>query len=179
MRSSRQRLLGVSALVTLLALGSPVFAQQDALKSGFDTPPESAKPRTWWHWTNGNITQPGITKDMEWMRKVGIGGMMLADVSAGSGQTLEEKDKIHFFTPEWFAAVKHAANESKRLGLEMSIFNSAGWSLAARSAKLIGAPRGAVAAIAAGAFCGVWAPSGCWSITELATPPSSRAPVKA
>lgn len=130
MRSSRQRLFGVSALVTLLALGSPVFAQQDALKSGFDTPPESAKPRTWWHWTNGNITQPGITKDMEWMRKVGIGGMMLADVSAGSGQTLEEKDKIHFFTPEWFAAVKHAANESKRLGLEMSIFNSAGWSLA-------------------------------------------------
>ena len=130
MRSSRQRLLGVSALVTVLALGSPSFAQQDALRTGFDAPPESAMPRTWWHWTNGNISQAGITKDMEWMRKVGIGGLMLADVAAGSGQVLPEQDKIHFFTPEWLAAVKHAGQESKRLGLELTLFSSPGWSLA-------------------------------------------------
>ena len=130
MRSTRQRLLGVSALVTLLALGSPSFAQQDALRAGFEAPPEQAKPRTWWHWTNGNITQAGITKDMEWMRKVGIGGLMLADVASGSGQVLPEQEKVHFFTPEWLAAVKHAGAESKRLGLELTLFSSPGWSLA-------------------------------------------------
>ena len=31
-------------------------------------------------------------------------------------------------TPEWFAAVRHAASEADRLGLEMTIFSSAGWS---------------------------------------------------
>jgi hypothetical protein len=31
-----------------------------ALEAGFLNPPESAKPRVWWHWMNGNITKEGI-----------------------------------------------------------------------------------------------------------------------
>ena len=97
-----------------------------ALEKGFENPPDSAKPRTWWHWTAGNVTKDGITKDLEWMKRVGIGGFQLADVAAGSGQTVEPK--ILFGTPEWFDAVRHAAAEADRLGLEMAIFSSAGWS---------------------------------------------------
>ena len=36
--------------------------------------------------------------------------------------------KIVFGTPQWFDAVRHAASEADRLGLEMTIFSSAGWS---------------------------------------------------
>ena len=96
------------------------------LEQGFKNPPDSAKPRTWWHWTAGNVTKEGITKDLEWMKRVGIGGFQLADVASGSGQTVE--NKILFGTPEWLDAVHHAATEADRLGLEMSIFSSAGWS---------------------------------------------------
>lgn len=98
----------------------------DVLEQGFAHPPDSAKPRTWWHWTNGNVTLDGITKDLEWMHRVGIGGFQLVDVSAGGGQTVDKK--IYFGTPEWYGAVRHAAEEGKRLGLEMSIFSSPGWS---------------------------------------------------
>ncbi len=56
----------------------------------------------------------------------GIGGFQLADVAAGSGQVVEKK--INFGTPEWYHAVRHAAEEAKRLDLEMSIFSSPGWS---------------------------------------------------
>ena len=73
-----------------------------------------------------NVTKEGITKDLEWMKRVGIGGFMLADVNAGGGQTVEKK--IPFGTPEWFDAVRFAASEADRLGLEMSIFSSPGWS---------------------------------------------------
>jgi hypothetical protein len=38
-----------------------------------------------------NVTRDGITKDLEWMKRVGIGGFMLADVNAGGGQTVEPK----------------------------------------------------------------------------------------
>jgi len=31
-------------------------AAGDALAKGFRDPPDSAKPRTWWHWTLGNVT---------------------------------------------------------------------------------------------------------------------------
>jgi hypothetical protein len=105
---------------------APAQTDTDALAQGFKTPPDSAKPRTWWHWTNGNVTEEGITKDLEWMNRSGIGGFQLADVAAGSGQVVDKK--INFGTPEWYHAVRHAAEEAKRLNLEMSIFSSPGWS---------------------------------------------------
>jgi hypothetical protein len=100
----------------------------DLLAQGFVNPPESAKPRTWWHWTSGNVTLSGITKDLEWMQRSGIGGFQLVDVAAGGGQIVEPK--INCGTPEWYNAVQHAAEEARRLGLEMSIFSSPGWSIA-------------------------------------------------
>ncbi len=111
-----------------LSVGS-VFAQPpgDPMEQGFRNPPESARPRTWWHWTGANITHEGIRKDLEWMKRVGIGGFQLADVSFGLGQTVDQK--IQYGTAEWLEAVRHAAAEADRLGLEMAIFASPGWSL--------------------------------------------------
>src|SRR6185437_3487918 len=103
-------------------------ATGEALSQGFVTPPDSAKPRTWWHWTNGNVTETGITKDLEWMKRVGIGGFQLVDVASGNGQVVEPK--INFGTEEWYHAVRHSAELAKQLNLEMSIFSCAGWSMA-------------------------------------------------
>ncbi len=113
-------------VVAALVCGVTFAPGQDDLFKNFQAPPDSAKPRAWWHWTNGNVTEDGITKDLEWMKSVGIGGFQLADVAAGGGQTVDKK--INFGTPEWYHAVRHAAEEAKRLGLEMSIFSSPGWS---------------------------------------------------
>jgi alpha-L-rhamnosidase len=126
MRSTK--VVCVAAAGLLAAVGA-VWAQQtpgDSLQQGFLAPPDSAKPRTWWHWTNGNVTEDGITKDLEWMKRVGIGGFQLVDVASGSGQVVEPK--INFGTEEWYHAVRHSAEDAKRLGLEMSIFSSPGWS---------------------------------------------------
>ena len=43
----------------------------EALERGFLSPPNSAKPRVWWHWMNGNITKEGIKLDLEWMHEGG------------------------------------------------------------------------------------------------------------
>src|SRR3954453_10475435 len=124
-RASTARLVA-AALSILTLLPRPTRAQstQSALSSdaasmeqGFKTPPDSAKPRVWWHWTASNVSKEGITKDLEWMKRVGIGGMHAADGAGGGGQTVEQK--IPFFTPEWFDAIHHAAAEADRLGLEM------------------------------------------------------------
>jgi hypothetical protein len=124
---SRRTLGAVAAAFALVALSS-LDAQtgDDVLVSGFRNPPDSARPRTWWHWTGGNITREGITKDLEWMKRVGIAGFQLADVGTGGGQTVAHT--IDFGTPEWFDAVRHAASEADRLGLEMTLFSSPGWS---------------------------------------------------
>ena len=51
----------------ILVLGFGVsWAQSapDPLKKGFENPPESARPRVWWHWMNGNISKEGIKLDL-------------------------------------------------------------------------------------------------------------------
>src|SRR5829696_6622947 len=121
--------LATIAIISLVGFSARASAQRpsDSLEIGFRDPPASARPRTWWHWTASNVTKEGITKDLEWMKRVGIAGVQLADVAAGGGQMVERK--IVFGTPEWLDAVRHAAAEAERLGLEMDLFASPGWSL--------------------------------------------------
>ena len=54
------------------------FASANAVHArDFVDPPASARPHTWWHWMNGNITREGITADLEAMARVGLGGANL------------------------------------------------------------------------------------------------------
>jgi hypothetical protein len=128
MKRTWKALIAVPILAGLAAVVHWTYAQNPGndLEHGFRNPPDSAWPRTWWHWTGGNVTKEGITKDLEWMKRVGIAGMQLADVSSGRGQTTEKK--IEFGSPERMDALRHAASESRRLGLEMALFSSPGWS---------------------------------------------------
>jgi hypothetical protein len=128
MNRTYKAIITTTTVIVLLSLAGSTLAQGpgDALEEGLRNPPDSAKPRTWWHWTASNVTREGITKDLEWMKRAGIAGVQLADVNAGGGQSVDKK--IVFGTKEWFEAVRHAASEADRLGLEMTMFSSAGWS---------------------------------------------------
>ena len=69
--------------IALLCMASATAAQKApaSLEKGFKNPPNSDKPRVWWHWMNGNITKEGIKLDLEWMNRVGIGGFQNFDAS--------------------------------------------------------------------------------------------------
>lgn len=109
------------------ALPALAFGQTSTLQQGFQTPPDAAKPRVWWHWMNGNITKEGITKDLEWMKRVGIGGFQNFDASLFTPNVTPKK--LVFMTPEWKDAFKHTTDLAEKLGLEMAIAGSPGWSV--------------------------------------------------
>ncbi len=98
----------------------------DALERGFANPPDSARPRVWWHWMNGNITKEGIKLDLEWMKRVGIAGMQNFDASLNTPQIVEKR--LVYMTPEWKDAFRYAATLADQLGLELAIAGSPGWS---------------------------------------------------
>jgi len=105
----------------MLLLG--VVAQAESLEQAFQSPPESARPHTWWHWVNGNVSKQGITKDLESMKAVGIGGFQLFDASVGvpPGPVLHN-------SPEFHELATFAFTEADRLGLKAGFNNSSGWS---------------------------------------------------
>src|SRR5256885_3141309 len=74
-------------------------APKDSLYGGFLTPSNSARPRVWWHWMNGNITKEGIQKDLEWMKRIGIGGF--ENVFAGMFTPPRVKKKKVFMITLW------------------------------------------------------------------------------
>jgi hypothetical protein len=125
-----------AALIAATALTSmPVTAQNQqqapgqgaSLEEQFRDPPNSARPRVWWHWMNGNVTKDGIAKDFAWMKRVGIGGVQNFDASLNTPQIVDKR--LVYMTPEWKDAFRFAAMEADRLGLEMAIASSPGWSL--------------------------------------------------
>jgi len=107
---------------------APIMATAvaDPLVAGFVDPPNSARPRVWWHWMNGNITQEGIAADLAWMSRVGIGGLQNFDASLGTPQIVE--NRLVYMTPEWQEAFRFAASEAARYDLELAIAASPGWS---------------------------------------------------
>ncbi len=106
-----------------LCLALTVVAEPDALESGFQHPPNSAKPQTWWHWMNGNITRVGITADLEAMKRAGEGGATIVNVDCGI-----PRGPVTFMSPEWREMFKFAVSEASRLGLSLCVENGAGWS---------------------------------------------------
>ncbi len=96
---------------------------QADLEAGFKAPPRVAKPHTWFHMMNGNVTKEGITRDFEALAKAGIGGVQMFDAGCDI-----PPGGLDFNSPEWFDMFRHAASEAQRLGLEICIPNCSGWS---------------------------------------------------
>lgn len=102
----------------------PVDPGYDSLQHGFSSPPDSIKPFVYWYWINDNISGEGITKDLEAMARIGIGEAFIGNI----GLPGEPYGKVKAFSDEWWRLTEHAIREGKRLGVNIGMFNSPGWS---------------------------------------------------
>ncbi|MBE3109887.1 MAG: hypothetical protein IMZ46_05140, partial [Acidobacteria bacterium] len=111
-------------LIAMLALCIVACAarEEDVLANGFVRPPDSARPWVYWFWLNSNITREGITADLEAMKRVGIGGVLIMEVDQGA-----PVGPAAFMGAEWRELFKFAVAEAARLGLEVNMNNDAGW----------------------------------------------------
>ncbi len=97
-------------------------AAADNLARDFARPPQSARPWVYWFWLNGNITKTGITADLEAMKRVGIGGVLIMEVDQGA-----PVGQVPFMSERWREMFGHAVAEAQRLGLEINMNDDAGW----------------------------------------------------
>ncbi|MET0269398.1 MAG: glycosyl hydrolase, partial [Sphingomonas sp.] len=120
-------LLAATALAVASAgMAASAPAVEDAMLAGFRDPPATARPRVWWHWMNGNISREGIARDLAWMKRIGIGGAQTFDAALDTPRIVDRR--LVYMTPAWKDAFRFAAAEADRLGLELAIASSPGWS---------------------------------------------------
>jgi hypothetical protein len=98
------------------------------LETDFLNPPDYARIRAFWWWLNSNVTEDGITKDLEAMKTNGYGGAIIFDAGS-SNYSVARKTPAGpvFLSDRWLELYKHAIREADRLGLELTINVQSGW----------------------------------------------------
>ncbi len=94
----------------------------EELKAGFANPPDSTRPGVYWYFMEGSISKEGMTKDLESMKKVGIGNVLFIEVNVGV-----PRGPVNFLSDEWMALFKHAVDECRRLGIVMMLGIGPAW----------------------------------------------------
>ncbi|MDA8376444.1 MAG: glycosyl hydrolase [Planctomycetia bacterium] len=105
-------------------------ASPGEIADSFASPPFDCGPWVYWFWMGGNITREGITADLEAMRRVGIAGALIMDVSTDPGGSYAmgvPPGPVKFGTVEWREMFEFACSEAARLGLHINMTNDAGW----------------------------------------------------
>ncbi|MDE3148381.1 MAG: glycoside hydrolase [Acidobacteriota bacterium] len=127
---SRSSMTAVFSLLVLACLSlpaqTPSTPAHDTLMQGFQNPPNGARPRVWWHWMNGNIAEEGIKLDLDWMHRVGLGGVTIFEGAINTPQVVPHR--LIYMTPAWKQAFSYAVTTARGYGMEVAIASSPGWS---------------------------------------------------
>lgn len=110
-------------ILTILFATSFCSVKAQLSEEQFKNPPRDARPSTYWMWMNGNITKEGLTADLEYMKRAGYGAAMMFNTAVGI-----PRGPVDYNTPTWEEATIHAVKEAERLGLELYLQNSPGYS---------------------------------------------------
>lgn len=113
---------GVPSVETL----AKPFSVRDV--EAFLAPAKVHYPETWFHYIGGNVSHEGITADLEAIAGAGLSGVQLFHGQFG-GPWPGVEPQIACLSPLWDDAVKHTAEECRRLGLRFTMQNCPGWAM--------------------------------------------------
>jgi hypothetical protein len=122
----------ITPIVALFSIACSCAAES-TLEPDFRNPPVKTRPYVWWHWMGSNFSKEGITKDLEAMKASGIGGATIFNIASAVQES--HKPTLNnpwpdqtYRSPKYWDALRHAAAEAERLGLEIGLHNTVGYS---------------------------------------------------
>ncbi len=120
------------ALLSLSVVPAEISAAKakdgDSLAGVFKSPGDSVQTSVYWYWISGYVSEDGVRKDLEAMKKAGINRAFIGNVYL-DGYKAPYK-AVELFSDEWWAIMHAALKKASELGIEIGIFNCPGWSQA-------------------------------------------------
>lgn len=94
------------------------------IETGFLQIPDDVQLAVYWYWISDNISEEGIIRDLEAMKKAGINRAFIGNI----GLDEVRYGKVKLLSEEWWKIVHTALKKASELDIEIGIFNSPGWS---------------------------------------------------
>ena len=109
-----------------ISVSTPTQAAESlkSMAATFKNIPDSQKLAVYWYWMSDNISQEGVRRDLEAMKRAGINRAYIGNI----GESTIPYGKVKLFSPEWWNVMHTALKTAGDLGIEIGIFNSPGWS---------------------------------------------------
>jgi len=128
MKNNYKQLALVMVTVSLLfysCTSKPKIPQKDfnSIVANFQTPADTNNLWCYWYWINDDISKEGITRDLEAMKKAGIGAALIGNINPAG-----KNGKVPLFSDKWWECMVHAVTEGHRIGVDIGVFNCPGWS---------------------------------------------------
>lgn len=106
--------------------GQPVIAEGfDTLKKTFIETPKDQPLAVYWYWIDGNMSEEGVVKDLQAMKKVGINRVQIGMIGDGQGAPT---GPVKMFTKKWWKILHTMFKTATELDIEVGLFNCPGWS---------------------------------------------------
>jgi hypothetical protein len=119
--TAMKKYLLITVCFSLLLAGCNKSGLPD-LEEGFTNPPGAARTGVYWYFMDGNLSAKGITKDLEAMKRAGVGHVLFLEVNVGV-----PRGQVDFLSEAWQDLFGHAARECERLGIRMALGVGPGW----------------------------------------------------
>jgi hypothetical protein len=121
--------LALLPVVTFL-VASAVYAQTgiEAVRRGFQHPPDDARIMMRWWWFGSAVTKPELEREMRMMKQGGIGGFEVQPVYPLALDDPERDFRnLNYLSDEYLDALRFTSQKARELGLRMDVTLGSGW----------------------------------------------------
>lgn len=125
---------------TLLSLGvllssfCPAWAETprraaDPLAAGFRSPPDQARPTTYWLWLNGYVNRDHVARELQALYDAGFRGVCIFDMGGRGDPAGLPPAGPAFLDDDSVADLDHAIRVAGRLGMEVQLSVASSWDM--------------------------------------------------
>lgn len=120
----------ISLIITLFLFTLTINAKNKKessfkeIETGFLQISDDMQLAVYWYWISDNISEEGVIRDLEAMKKAGINRAFIGNI----GLDEVRYGKVKLLSEEWWKITHAALKKASELNIEIGIFNTPGWS---------------------------------------------------